>query len=268
MQNLIQFVLLLFFCLLGGPLLAQEICDNGLDDDNDGLVDCYDPDCAGNTDCNFYDLDKITCTSVSTPGAICAQKTLVSAPNYRNRTNVIVADIDQDSVVEIIAMGLSNSNIDILNGVTLAVEHSFSSSHSERNNTLFTAQLDGTGYLEIGYVRADRKIEVFRHNGTIWETITSVDDAWPTPATINNINGLGVADFDGDGLAELFMSNRIFTFTPDATCTGACITLVADGDTATSGGARGSAGDGKPTGRLQKALFVEPKKRPRLPAEL
>ena len=27
------------------PQLPQEICDNGIDDDSDGLVDCDDPDC-------------------------------------------------------------------------------------------------------------------------------------------------------------------------------------------------------------------------------
>src|SRR5690606_29741778 len=34
----------IFFCLHLG-LHAQEICDNGLDDDGDGYVDQYDPDC-------------------------------------------------------------------------------------------------------------------------------------------------------------------------------------------------------------------------------
>lgn len=28
------------------PFLAVEICNNGLDDDNDGFLDCYDPDCS------------------------------------------------------------------------------------------------------------------------------------------------------------------------------------------------------------------------------
>ena len=33
----------------GGP----EICDNGIDDDGDGLVDCADPDCCGTEDCGI-----------------------------------------------------------------------------------------------------------------------------------------------------------------------------------------------------------------------
>ncbi len=38
------------FCdLCGAP---TEICDNGIDDDGDGLVDCDDPDCAADPDCD------------------------------------------------------------------------------------------------------------------------------------------------------------------------------------------------------------------------
>ncbi len=38
--------------------VSQEICNNGIDDDGDGLVDCFDPDCAG-TPCD----DANPCTS-------------------------------------------------------------------------------------------------------------------------------------------------------------------------------------------------------------
>ena len=35
--------------------MAQtEICDNGLDDDGDGLIDCYDPDCQGVAACEDF----------------------------------------------------------------------------------------------------------------------------------------------------------------------------------------------------------------------
>ncbi|WP_157974359.1 M43 family zinc metalloprotease [Lewinella sp. IMCC34183] len=33
------------------PTTPQEICDNGIDDDGDGLTDCEDPDCSGTTAC-------------------------------------------------------------------------------------------------------------------------------------------------------------------------------------------------------------------------
>ena len=40
---------LTFFLLCGTLLSAQEICDNGIDDDGDLLVDLLDPDCTCST---------------------------------------------------------------------------------------------------------------------------------------------------------------------------------------------------------------------------
>jgi len=39
---------------------SAEICDDGLDNDVDGLVDCFDPDCAGDPVC--FEGDDITCS--------------------------------------------------------------------------------------------------------------------------------------------------------------------------------------------------------------
>lgn len=38
-------------CALASPPVFPEICDNGLDDDGDGLVDCEDPDCTSSETC-------------------------------------------------------------------------------------------------------------------------------------------------------------------------------------------------------------------------
>ena len=35
-------------------IYAQEICDNGIDDDSDGLVDCFDPECEGSAPCDGF----------------------------------------------------------------------------------------------------------------------------------------------------------------------------------------------------------------------
>ncbi len=53
-------VKLFLFCLLVTGLQAAqaaEICDNGIDDDGDGMVDCADPECSGYTGCELA----ITC---------------------------------------------------------------------------------------------------------------------------------------------------------------------------------------------------------------
>ena len=48
-----QLVALLWVALLAAPLYSQEICDNGIDDDGDGLIDCLDPDCHSDGGCEY-----------------------------------------------------------------------------------------------------------------------------------------------------------------------------------------------------------------------
>ena len=42
-----------FFCWLGATTaFGQEVCNNGIDDDADGFIDCFDSDCANNSFCD------------------------------------------------------------------------------------------------------------------------------------------------------------------------------------------------------------------------
>lgn len=51
-------VLIVLVFLLGvGLVSASETCDNGIDDDADGLTDCADDDCSTDSYCVDYDLD-------------------------------------------------------------------------------------------------------------------------------------------------------------------------------------------------------------------
>ncbi len=68
MQSSYTKILLLGFILLTSltvtsetvtPPVVSEICNNNIDDDNDGLTDCSDPDCSGQSVCN----DAFTCSS-------------------------------------------------------------------------------------------------------------------------------------------------------------------------------------------------------------
>ncbi len=42
-------------------VLRPEICDNGIDDDGDGLMDCLDPDCENGVNVNITSVDSILC---------------------------------------------------------------------------------------------------------------------------------------------------------------------------------------------------------------
>jgi uncharacterized repeat protein (TIGR01451 family) len=49
--NCIESFVIVFFICVGFQMSAQEICNNGIDDDNDGFIDCLDPECDNYLDC-------------------------------------------------------------------------------------------------------------------------------------------------------------------------------------------------------------------------
>ena len=61
------------------PVL-QEICDNGIDDDGDGLIDCEDPSCSGYGDCAIIDPQ----TSTANQGGLESNNRLSDKINKRN----------------------------------------------------------------------------------------------------------------------------------------------------------------------------------------
>ncbi|MDP5081955.1 MAG: T9SS type A sorting domain-containing protein [Winogradskyella sp.] len=60
--------------------VAQEICDNGIDDDGDGLIDCEDPSCSGFGSCAVIDAP----TTGSNAGGLESNNRLSEQINKRN----------------------------------------------------------------------------------------------------------------------------------------------------------------------------------------
>jgi hypothetical protein len=60
--------------------VIQEICDNGIDDDGDGLIDCEDPSCSGFGDCAVIDPE----TSTANGGGLESNNRLSDKINQRN----------------------------------------------------------------------------------------------------------------------------------------------------------------------------------------
>src|SRR5690606_17799850 len=88
-----------------GGLFAQEICNNGIDDDNNGFVDCYDNACAGSTYCeDFFMGEEASCEAVPSEFPTFAMKLAWGSPNGTAATwsRASVGDIDGDGIPEII----------------------------------------------------------------------------------------------------------------------------------------------------------------------
>jgi len=61
--------------------VPQEICDNGIDDDGDGLIDCEDPSCSGYGDCEVIELSS---TSSANAGGLESNNRLSQQISKRN----------------------------------------------------------------------------------------------------------------------------------------------------------------------------------------
>lgn len=221
----------LIVCALGAQ--AQEICNNGLDDDLDGYIDCFDPDCSGSFFCanQFFGGPVPACQTTPPPAPPFSMNTLwitdsVATP-LNSRRMPVVGDIDQDGMPEVITgnFAVANSSY-IYNGANGLLERTLTSPSIAGAAAYAIADIDNDGFGEIVMVASgSRQLLCYEHNGVLkWSSAISIgyvagDDNW-TPA---------VADFEEDGLPEIYLGNQIYN--------GVTGNLIASSGT---GGAKGN----------------------------
>ena len=207
------------------PQFAFEICDNGIDDDGDGLVDCEDNDCKDFTGCDFSPNPPAepSCSGRPTGNVFdIAAGWRSESRTASSRVTPLVADVDNDGVPEVITYDESNT-LYILSGVNGEVERrvtyaSDKVSGSLNSPYLAVGDVDGDGYGEIFHVEGNGWIRAFNYDLSLrWKKKMAFE--FPrTPA---------LADFNHDGVAELYYGNEIRNaMTGDIIVTGSHSSLV------------------------------------------
>ena len=205
-------------------------CFNGIDDDLDGLVDCYDPECVDAVECDsFYFGDpNPPCAFVPSPIGFGAQEDWQTDTIHKVSPfcSPIAGDIDNDEVPEVIAQGVSangvlpSSNIHVFSGSTGLWELALDLSTVTpipgtvcrfHASTAAVAELDMVDARpEIVVMSNERILTCFNHDGTIlWATFPGVvgyppGSSWSYPIP-------GIADFNQDGFPEVYCGNQIFS---------------------------------------------------------
>ena len=186
--------------------LAQESsCGDGVDNDGDGFIDCFDGDCANNLSCkDFYvGRDKL-CQAPPTGVAGFEMKLGAKSPDRMTWTSgrMAVGDLDNDGIPEMVTLHPDDKKLYILDGRDLSIKH--------------TGTITGTAeYFDhmIGNVMRDNCAEIFiaEKQGTTFY-ITSYDckgvQLW-RKAIYGQPVTMGLADFDEDGKVELYYRNEI-----------------------------------------------------------
>ncbi len=200
-------MLRLFIVLLLIPYISfgQEICNNCIDDDNDGLIDCYDPECYNNNiDCeDFYIGNPSTNTLTSCTGNFGFSRMW----NYTGPTqgifeikSPIIGDIDNDDTIEVIMEKY------IINGATGALKSTINVGNHAYPPAI--GDVDGDGFAEI-FLHNDISLNgIIRveHDNLSARTWTSAN---PGSMTSNKYYDVSLADFNEDGIAEVYWGGVI-----------------------------------------------------------
>ncbi|MEQ9168947.1 MAG: hypothetical protein RLO12_22000, partial [Fulvivirga sp.] len=108
-----------FVLAVGMVSQAQEICDDGIDNDGDGFIDCFDPDCANSSTCDgFYTGNDASCEAV--PSAFPAFSLTLDFKSPNKSANhigrIAIGDLDRDGIPEIATQNRYTDEVFLLNG--------------------------------------------------------------------------------------------------------------------------------------------------------
>ena len=223
-------------------ILTDIDCSSGLDDDGDGLVGCYDPDCCLDDACvnYYYNECPVDCEFDPTEADFELELEWASSGqgNWCNYNTPIVGDLDGDGIPEVIGKpctgtGQSPSaalpNLLVVNGETGVVEDIIQTPGLKYLwDGPSIADVDQDGYPEIFFQASNhisnqnyqsggpiisgdvrRKILCYSYNGSTYVERWMSD----VPAGYNPIeeaNTVSITDFNQDGIAELYVHNMIF----------------------------------------------------------
>jgi gliding motility-associated-like protein len=193
---------------------AQEICANGIDDDLDGFIDCFDNECANAVVCTGgYVGNDLLCEAVPSEFPKFTLALQSASPNgsaiHLGRT--VIGDLDRDGIPEMVTTNRYSKKIFILNGNATAgvntIQQEITVSFSPNWTDVLIANIDNDNCADIYVIGTNNRVYAYDCNLVEQWNIQLPGD----PGT------MGVADFNGDGKVELYARNAIFNAHTGAT---------------------------------------------------
>jgi hypothetical protein len=199
--------LILTLCLMSFLAAAQvEICNDGIDNDGDGFIDCYDGSCAniGACDGTFLGNDA-KCEAKPAEFPKFTMTLDFASPNETTNhlARTAVGDLDRDGIPEIITMNRYTKKVIVLNGRTGQVKSSLSAPFTPQWEVAI-ANIDNDNCAEIfTFGNEGSQMYLYSYNCDLTTQL------WKTKISGDPIN-FGVADFNGDGKVEVYAKDEIY----------------------------------------------------------
>lgn len=188
------------------PVGCLEICDNGFDDDLDGLIDCFDPDCCGECEDFYFDpcLHDPDCTKPYCEVVTAREKWNVEFLVVFVYTGA-VGDITGDGQPDILSCGLDNQLRLIANDGSSVTPIGPTDVNWVHSPAIADVDRDGDG--EIFYINQNNFLVRLEHDGSV--TWTSTQPAYVT-GTLANFQHVHIYDLNQDGNPEIITNKRVF----------------------------------------------------------
>ncbi|HEU5289924.1 MAG TPA: FG-GAP-like repeat-containing protein, partial [Cyclobacteriaceae bacterium] len=216
---------LLVCAFVSTGVFAQETdCTNGLDDDNDGFIDCYDPDCALNAACeDIFIGNDATCTLEPPPAPAFTMDLDFASDNETTNhfSRMVIGDLDRDGIPEIVTMNKYTRKLIILNGNGGSIKYeAVMANGAEPEWEVAIANIDNDNCAEIFFLTSSTTYNAGTGLGTpaaerskIYVYDCQLNFLYSTPSMPGNNNdpiNFGLADFGGDGRVEIYCKDEIF----------------------------------------------------------
>lgn len=191
------------------PLYGQEICNNGIDDDGDNFVDCFDSGCATNSLCDgfFIGNDALCQTPPSSFPDFQMEEEWESPNETTNHLNrVSIGDLDLDGIPEVVSTNVVTRRIYILNGQTGKIKKSIAVNYAI-DREVIVGNIDNDNCADIfTYGKgSDNKWRIYRYDCNLTQVWRSPDNS----TLLDDPLYFSLANFDGDNFVELYYKDEV-----------------------------------------------------------
>ncbi|MFY0599051.1 MAG: hypothetical protein JXR03_05230, partial [Cyclobacteriaceae bacterium] len=190
--------------------LGQENCADGVDNNNDGFIDCYDELCANSAECSdFYLGNSVVCADEPTDNPAFSMRLQWASDNQTADSygTPIIGDLDDNGVPEVVTINWLQRKMFYLNGANGSVLHEIDLGFNPQwQAAIGDVTGDGCAYV---YVTE------YKSSGSSGSSIVRAYDCNAQQVWQHNTSKLygphipGLADFDQDGIPELYYKDEI-----------------------------------------------------------